>query len=107
MTYVNNTQIKERVWNLMDEQDVSIRELSDKLGMSCTDIYRLISSGDVSLKTLDAICDVLNCTLSIDILPCVDKLKDITTKDGKLQMIERKVDNLTEIVKRIESNMIL
>lgn len=53
-----------RLWNLLDEKEISIYKLRETADLQSRTIKRLRNNMSVETKTLDRICKALDCELS-------------------------------------------
>ena len=71
--YGNDMISYEPLWNTMKEKSATTYTLQVKGGISSSTIRRLKAGDSVSTNTLDALCKLLNCSLSDVAEYCPDK----------------------------------
>ena len=53
----------DKLWDLMEEKDVSTYYLREKAGIDSKTIRRLKANANMETKTLDKLCAILQCSL--------------------------------------------
>ena len=68
-----------RLWNLLEEKQISTYYLREQCGIDSKTIRRLKANQNIETKTLDKLCHVLNCNLE-DIAEYVENKAILDTK---------------------------
>ncbi|POO87897.1 XRE family transcriptional regulator [Clostridium sp. 3-3] len=73
MTYTNTKAVFVAIRQIMLAKDIKIKDLAKRLCKSQSAVSSLFAQSNISLDTLDEICQAIDCQLDINIVP-KDKL---------------------------------
>lgn len=101
--------LKEKIKNICKKKGISLKNFSEKLGISEPTLYDYFNKNDMSLKQITKTCEILDVPLSyffddvgdvpVDVgLPLVD-----ADKDKKIKQQRKKIKELEEDVKLFKS----
>jgi len=82
MIYTNTKAVFIAIRQVMIAKDIKIKDLAEKLCKSQSSVSSLFSQKNISLDTLDEICQAIDCQLEINIVPKGNNTNDMSNVTG-------------------------
>jgi len=104
MRYKNNEQVKDVIKKLMADENVSYRDLAEKIGTSQQNIYSILNKKQLKLDDVNLVCKALGYTFDIRVV------KEDGVEDESFDLINEEVlrllGQLIKIAKETDINSV-